>query len=175
MLRRFLLYGPSFTATAPRRSTELLYSPPLDRLRINFETTTVLLGVLEDGSEDYFLKPVWDGAPGEDLEEISYECLWRVIDKLVWTELLYGRIGEIQLRHKPTSNVWPVSEKERAARYARRWSEYGWGSILQITQEKVNNGNFTYSEELDCVSPESEYQIERRRRLRGNGSRGIFG
>ena len=175
MLRRFLLYGPKFTATAPGRTVEPLYSPQLDTIRINFETTTVFLGSLEDGSEDYFPKPVWDGEPCDDPEEISYQGLRRAIDRLVWTGLLYGKVGEIKLRHKRTLNVWPISEKERAARYARRWSQYGWGPILGITQDEVNNDNLTYSEELDCGPPESLYQTERRHILRGGGSRGLFG
>lgn len=154
MLRRFLQLGPGF-ATDPlgRPDYRPLYPLQKPSLMIFFHAMDTKI---DDETKEIVPRTPWTGNPREDPENCARLWLQHYISKFVKSGLLYGKIEKIRMWYKQKLHVWRIVDKGDRTRSAQRWDQYGWGPILQITQEFVDKGTLDYSEELDCDPPDAE-------------------
>ena len=157
MLRRFLQFGPRFITDPPgRRDLRPLYPLRDPTLTIFFNAMDTKL---DDETKEIVPRTPWTGNPREDPENNARFRLHHYISKFVASGLLYGKLDKIRMWYKEEMHVWEIVDKGDRTTSAHRWNQYGWGPVLQETQDFVDRGTLDYSEELDCDPPDPEEVI----------------
>lgn len=177
LLHRFLTNGPAFIW--PRSGSPLPSShlpPHLENLSISFismlqkSTSSKNYQVLnfpgQYFSAEKFLKAEVD----------AYHRLSKYIPLLANSGLLFGKIKSLQLRYDGTTtstttgsggddeeslkNVFDVKNVGDVSLTEALSSGYGWGPVLEITQNIVDNGGIEYTDTLDCLPKDPNKPIE---------------
>lgn len=165
LLRRFLTNGPAFIRSHSQQKLSISHHrpPQLDSLTITF---IPMLDQSISSSSNYQVL----NFPGQKLsarnflqaEVNAYTHLFKYVNLIANSGLLFGKIKSLQLRYGPggLTNVHDVKDRGDISLTEQLCSGYGWGPILEITQKMVDGGGIEYGDTLDCLPRNPNPPIE---------------